>query len=196
MHFVGVLDLDAGNHADYKTMSGKIVIANHPSLIDVVILFSLLPRADCIVNGRLLNNPFVRGVVNSLYIINTQGFEELRDKCMKSLAEGNCLIIFPEGTRTKRSGPLSVKKGAARLSLLTGRPLAPVRIGGNDKYGLGKNDPWRGFNHRERYHYILTLLPEIRPEKYSSLSAPIAVRRLNNEVKEVLFTPEERSRMA
>jgi 1-acyl-sn-glycerol-3-phosphate acyltransferase len=195
MEFVGVLHLYTGDREAYRSAAGKIVIANHPSFIDVLILFSLLPGADCIVNGSLLRNPFVRSIVKDFYIINTEDFGQLWNDCLESLKQENCLIIFPEGTRTRRSGPIRVKKGAARLSIRTGRPLMLVRIGGNDKYGLGKNDPWRGFNHTERYIYTLNVLPEIRPENYSMLPEPIAARRINNEIKERLFTAEERSRM-
>jgi 1-acyl-sn-glycerol-3-phosphate acyltransferase len=140
------------------------------------------------VNGALLNS-IVRSIVRQLYIPNTLDFATLSALCAESLERGNCLLIFPEGTRTSRSGPVKVRKGAARISLLSGRPVAPVRIGGNDKWGLGKKDPWTAFNHTEPYRYELTLLGEISPEQYASFPYNAAVKLMNDEIKEVLFGP-------
>jgi len=39
----------------------KLVLANHPSLIDVVFLIAMMPNANCIVKGRLTRNLFTRG---------------------------------------------------------------------------------------------------------------------------------------
>lgn len=40
---------------------GLLVLANHPTLIDVVLLVSLLPNADCVVKSAVARNPFMRG---------------------------------------------------------------------------------------------------------------------------------------
>jgi hypothetical protein len=70
-----------------------------------------------------------------------------------------------------------------------------VRIGGNDKWGLGKKDPWWAFNHRERYIYELEMLREISPEQYAAFPYAIAVKRMTEDIKAVLFDPEERERI-
>jgi hypothetical protein len=63
----------------------------------------------------------------------------------------------------------------------------PVHIGGTDKFGLGKKDPWRGFNPRERYVYKLDMGAEIAVDKYRNLSMPKAVRVLTREIGASLF---------
>jgi 1-acyl-sn-glycerol-3-phosphate acyltransferase len=186
MHLMGVVDLEADGRELYRGLSSKIVVANHPSLLDVVMLFALIPNADCIVNSRLTHN-IVRGVVRQLYIPNSLDFEDLSRSCMESLGQGNCLIIFPEGTRTPRSGKNVIKKGAARLSLSSGCGIIPIHIGGTDKYGLGKRDPWASFNHQDKYLYRISMGEEISPEKYRGLSMPAGVRALTGEIKAVLF---------
>jgi 1-acyl-sn-glycerol-3-phosphate acyltransferase len=150
-------------------------------------LFALIPNADCIVNASLTRN-IARGVIRQLYILNSLHFDELVKACAESLKQGNCIIIFPEGTRTPRSGEIVLKRGAARIALATGCGIVPVRIGGNDKYGLGKKDPWTGFNPRERYVYYLTMEDEIHPEKYCTLLPAIAARALTRELKACLFS--------
>jgi len=173
----------------YRNLGSKIVVCNHPSHLDVIVMLSLIPNADVIVRGNLTHNFFMRGVVNRLYILSTIGFDDLAQSCVESLNKGNCLVIFPQGTRTPRSGEIVLKKGAARIALMSGRPIVPVYIGGNDKWGLGKHDPWYAFNHREQYKYTITMQDEIDPAKYAGMEMPRAVRRLNDEISGLFRNP-------
>jgi len=187
MHLMRLLDVEAGNRENYRYLSSKILVANHPSLIDIIILLSLIPNADCIVNTKLNRNVIVRGVVRQLYILNSIDPENIFRTCAESLKQGNCLIIFPEGTRTPRSGKVILKKGSARIALFCGCNIVPVHIGGTDKYGLGKNDPLSSFNPSERYFYSISMGTEINPDKYRSLPMPKAVRALTREMAAFLF---------
>jgi 1-acyl-sn-glycerol-3-phosphate acyltransferase len=191
MHFLKIVDLEAGNRENYRHLSSKIVVANHPSLLDIVMLLSLIPNADCIVNMSLNRNVIVKGVVRQIYILNSLDFEDLFRACNASLQQGNCLVIFPEGTRTPRSGKVIFRKGAARIALISGCNVIPVHIGGTDKYGLGKKDPWTGFNPQERYVYSIDMGPEIDPEKYRNLPTPKAVRALTREMAAFLFPVQD-----
>jgi 1-acyl-sn-glycerol-3-phosphate acyltransferase len=190
-HFLKVVDLKTDNRENFRHLSSKIVVANHPSLLDIVILLSLIPNADCIVNEHLKHNVIVREVVRQLYILNSLDPENVFQACAESLKQGNCLIIFPEGTRTPRAGNAVIKKGAARIALFSGYNIVPVHIGGTDKYGLGKKDPWTGFNPRERYVYTIKMGTEISPEKYQNLSMPKAARKLTDEIKAQLFPAKQ-----
>jgi 1-acyl-sn-glycerol-3-phosphate acyltransferase len=190
MHFLRGLDLEAGSPENYRNLSSKIIVANHPSLLDVVMLLSLIPNADCIINARLSQN-IVRGIVCQLYILNSLNFEDLLRACTESLNQGNCLVIFPEGTRTPRQGNVILRRGAARIALASGCNIIPLHIGGTDKYGLGKRDPWTGFNPRDRYVYQISIGDEINPEKYRKLSTPKAVRILTGEMAAYMFPKGE-----
>ena len=187
MHFLGIVNLEVDNRENYRCLSSKVIVANHPSLLDVVMLLSLVPNADCIVNAYLKNNIIMKGIVRQLYILSSPDYEDLLRSCTESLNQGNCLIIFPEGTRTPRRGKINVKKGAARFALASGCNIVPVHIGGTDKYGLGKKDPWTGFNPRERYIYNISMGVEINPNKYQNLSMPKAVRVLTREITASIF---------
>jgi 1-acyl-sn-glycerol-3-phosphate acyltransferase len=186
MHFLRIVDLEPGDREAYGNIRSKIVVANHPSLLDVIMLLSLIPNADCIVAGYLRRS-ILSGIVRQLYILSSDNYEDILDACTESLKKGNCLIIFPEGTRTPREGRILVKKGAARIAMASGCALVPLCIGGTDKYGLGKKDPWIGFNPTERYVYKITICDEIRPEKYHALSAPLAVRALTRDISASIF---------
>jgi len=188
--FLGLLRMSPKNRDEYKNIKSSIIVANHPSHYDVVMVLSLINNADVIVRGNLSRNIIVLGVVRRLYILSSLDFNDMIESCKESLAKGNNIVIFPQGTRTPRSGVIKLKKGAARISLLTGAPIIPVHIGGNDKYGLGKGDPHTAFNHTERYIYDIKIQKPIYPEKYSELQPQKAVRRLNEEILQALQYPE------
>jgi 1-acyl-sn-glycerol-3-phosphate acyltransferase len=186
MHGLGIVNIEPDNRENYRHLASKIVVANHPSLLDVVMLLSLIPNADCIVNAYLKRN-IITGVVLQLYILGSRDVEDIFRACTESLKQGNCLIVFPEGTRTPRAGKVILKKGAARIALATGCTIVPVHIGGTDKFGLGKKDPWTGFNPRERYVYRLSMGAEINPERFRHLPAPAAAKSITREMTNVLF---------
>lgn len=189
--FLGFLNLlhvsirKVENEDDYRNIHSKIIIANHPSLLDFVYIMSLVPNSTCIVRGGLTKTP-LRGVIKQAYITNTTTFEDMCLECKKLTDMGCNVIIFPEGTRTPRHGKNNYKKGAARIALYCGCDVQPVFIGGSDKYGLGKHDPLWSYNHVEPYLYDFKKLPVISIDEYKDLSEPIAAKRLTDKMEEVL----------
>lgn len=172
---------DVNNKEAFKNLRSKIIVANHPSIMDVVYLISLVPNADCIVRGGLTKT-VLAGVIKQLYIVNSLGYDEMIELSKKSLETGTNLIVFPEGTRTPRHGTNPYKKGAARIAYETGCDVQPVYIGGNDKYGLGKYDKIWSYNHTESYHYDIHLLEQINISEYKQLEPQVAAKRLTKEI--------------
>jgi 1-acyl-sn-glycerol-3-phosphate acyltransferase len=121
---------------------GQLIVANHPSLIDVVLLIALLPEVDCIVKQALWRNPFLRGPVAwADYIPNSGSAEELVASAAARLRAGRSLIVFPEGTRSVPGQPLRMQRGAARIALAAAAPVLPVTIDCNPLM-LSKHQPW------------------------------------------------------
>jgi 1-acyl-sn-glycerol-3-phosphate acyltransferase len=118
---------------------GLLVVANHPTLIDIIFLVALMPRA-------------------------------------------NCVVIFPEGTRSPRSGPLTLQRGAAHVAIRGRRPLTPVVILCEPPM-LGKGEKWYRVPSK-KVHFTLRVHDDIQVEPFlENASAPIAVRRLNDYLK-------------
>lgn len=170
-----------------RKLSSTIVVANHPSLIDVTLLISYMPQADCIVNAKLFERPVVRHVVRRLFVPNSIDFSLMVKACGNSLDAGNCLVIFPEGTRTKPGREPAIKKGSARISLKTGYPVLPVRIEANDMRGLRKGDPFYRINRNGRYEFTLTAGDPIDPRAYAEKQIPVAARRMTQDIFRALF---------
>jgi 1-acyl-sn-glycerol-3-phosphate acyltransferase len=189
MKCMGIVKFEAPDREFFKNQKSKIIVSNHPSLLDMVMVISLIPNADVIVQGYV-RNTILWGVVKRFYIMNTLNFEELTAACKESLGKGNCLVIFPEGTRTRRGEKMRLKKGAARISLLTGVEIVAAHIGGTDKYGLGKKEPFLSFNHTEKYIYRITLQKIISPEQFAGMEIQRAARRLNAQILDALQNTE------
>jgi 1-acyl-sn-glycerol-3-phosphate acyltransferase len=107
---------------------GALLVSNHPTLIDFVLLGSVLPQADCIVKSGLWKDWFKRWpLMLAGYIRNDHG-EETLALCRRSLDAGNSLIIFPEGTRTLPGLAPKFQRGAAQLAVRLRQAITPVLI--------------------------------------------------------------------
>ena len=127
--------------AERLRRGGLLILANHPTLIDVVFLVSLVDNADCVVKARLARNPFTRGPVRAAdYLCNDSGADLIED-CIRSLRAGGNLVIFPEGTRTPLDGSMRLQRGAANVAVRGGIDVTPVLIDCSPR-SLTKGLPW------------------------------------------------------
>lgn len=140
MRWLGVLSYETCG-LERLEREGLLILANHPTLIDTVFLMAFVKRADCIVKGRLWDNPFTRGPLRAAgYISNDHG-SGLIDDCIASLQGGSNLIIFPEGTRTANDGQINLKRGAANVAVRSLSNVTPVVIHCSPPT-LGKGVKW------------------------------------------------------
>jgi 1-acyl-sn-glycerol-3-phosphate acyltransferase len=107
----------------------KLIVANHPSLIDTLLIVSQLPQADCIVGRDYAENFWLRGSVREAeYISNHVGAAEIVRTSVRFLAEDRALLVFPEGTRSPEGGLGRFQRGAAHIALETGLDMLPIYI--------------------------------------------------------------------
>lgn len=117
----------------------QIIIANHPSLLDVVLLLANIARINCVVKASLSKNIFLFGAIKaSGYILNTAN-EELLQKSIDALKNGESLLIFPEGTRTKDK--ISFHKAASYIAIHGAKSLSAIFIKMHPK-SLQKDSKW------------------------------------------------------
>ena len=183
--FLQIVELKVEDRQACRNVRGKVIVANHPSLLDFVCLMSLFPNSTCIVRGSLTRTP-LRGVIKQAYITNTTDFEDVLAETKRLIDKGCNVIVFPEGTRSPRIGQNNYKKGAARIALYCNCNVLPLFIGGSDKYGLGKHDLYTTYNHVEKYLYDIKMLPEIDVNQFKDLSEPIAAKHFTEEMEKVI----------
>ena len=115
MQGLGVLKLTI-NGREKLAAPGLLICPSHPTLIDVVILMSLIPNASCIVKAALAQKAAMKGPLKTAgYLTNDNG-PALVDACAETLALGDTLIIFPEGTRSVpgKNTPSAARGGRGR----------------------------------------------------------------------------------
>ncbi|KAF1026281.1 MAG: hypothetical protein GAK37_02697 [Pseudomonas sp.] len=158
---------------------GQMIIANHPSLIDVVFLIGLIRQANCVVKQSLFQNPFTRAPVTEAGYIGNDGSVDMLDTAAGSLQAGQTLIIFPEGTRTSPGQPPAFHRGAAAIALRGASVITPVVITVSPTT-LTKAEPWYRIPHR-KFHFSLRVGADIDPQAFAALGpAPQASRKLND----------------
>ena len=143
-----------------KSLRGTIVIANHPSLIDVVILVSIIPNSVCVVKESLFKNFFIRRVIRKTYLSNTMNPDEFLSRGTDILSKGYNIVIFPEGTRTIPNKTVRLHRGFAYLQMATCANILPIKIT-NTPAILGKMQKWWNIGNKTSV-YDISVKPYIK----------------------------------
>lgn len=125
----GVMKLDVSGARALMARHPAIVVANHPTYLDVVVLLALTPRACCVVKNAHWGNPCFWGIVRAAQYVSNADPSELIEAGARQLAAGYTMLVFPEGTRSPggdRLHPFS--RGFAHMALRAGIPVRPVLI--------------------------------------------------------------------
>jgi len=141
MVVLGIMNLQVEGLEKLLTDKPKLILANHPTLIDVVLLISLVRHTNCVVKKALWRDPFLGGVVRATGYISNDGTDALIDDCVAALKNGDNLIIFPEGTRSVPGKDLKFQRGAAHIAARSGVDIVPVTITCNPPT-LTKAEKW------------------------------------------------------
>lgn len=107
---------------------GTLVVANHPTLLDALVLLSLMPQADCVMKQRYYEDPFLGGAARGAGYITSRDGPGLVAECVERLLRGRSVIIFPEGTRSPAGELGAFARGAAHIALRAGCDPVPVTI--------------------------------------------------------------------
>lgn len=139
---LGVIRFEVIGRERLAGCRGALIIANHPTLLDVVLLMSLVPNAQCVVKHQLWHSRFLGPIVRAAgYIRNDLEPDAFIERCRHTLGAGSNLIIFPEGTRSVPGQPARIRRGFANVALLVPADLQIVRIS-CDPITLSKGSPW------------------------------------------------------
>lgn len=178
MQALGVVSSECHGSPLLREARGTLIVANHPSLLDIVFLLSLMRRTQCVIKAGVWRNPFMAGVVKAAnYIPNLGDPERLVRECADALKAGNNLVIFPEGSRTQPGKKHKYQRGFAYVALMAGAPIQIVSISCQPP-SLRKGEKWYQIP-PHRSHWIIRAHECIDvAADYQNLPIPIAVRNL------------------
>lgn len=121
---LGTFKADLSELDALREERGVIIAANHPGLLDAVLVISRLPRVVCIMKAEIWDNIFLGGGARLAgYIRNDTPMDMVR-LAADEVKSGQQLLVFPEGTRTRKK-PLSPFKGG--FALIAKRANAPIQ---------------------------------------------------------------------
>ncbi|OOF70786.1 lysophospholipid acyltransferase family protein [Rodentibacter caecimuris] len=162
---------------------GQLIVANHPSLLDVVLVLSKKHNLNCIVKKELLNNPIlVAPILACGFLPNTEGVEMLEKS--HQILQNEALLLFPEGTRTGWDGVVNLHRGAVSIGLRSAKVITPLVIKMTPP-NFKKGQPWYRIP-KKKITYELIVEEDINPQTLlTQTSLPIASRRLKTQLEDL-----------
>lgn len=106
----------------------RLIVANHPSIIDSPLIVRHLPQADNFMSPAWARVPLIGTIGRAVAFIPSDGAQRSVDEAVRRLRAGRTVVMFPEGTRSPKDGLGRFERGAAHIALQSGCDLQPVVI--------------------------------------------------------------------
>lgn len=148
-----------------------MLVANHASIIDIVVLYALYRPFKWVAKAELMRTPFIGWNMHlNDYVSVRRGDREsivrMMNDCRRHLAAGSPLMIFPEGTRSSTGEMGAFKDGAFKLAREAGCPVFPIAV-----RGTGESMPKHGIVMRKRMDAFVQVLDPLDSREYPTNEA-------------------------
>jgi glycerol-3-phosphate dehydrogenase (NAD(P)+) len=129
---------------EHLPRSGPLLLAsNHRSFLDPFVIGMLVRRPVYYVAKRELFEKrwqaWILSALGAFPVDRGAGDAEAIATARSILQRGDCVVVFPEGTRVRRGALGAPRRGVGRLALETGAPVIPVAVMGTEHVRRG----WR-----------------------------------------------------
>jgi 1-acyl-sn-glycerol-3-phosphate acyltransferase len=126
---------------------GVLILSNHQSFLDPILLSLLLTRPmSYLAKAELFKNPIFGRLIRALHAFPVEqgrGDMGAMKETIRRLQEGHLLNIFPEGSRTENGEISRIERGAALVIRRAQVPVIPVAIDGSfQAWPKGQKLPW------------------------------------------------------
>ncbi|WPP48772.1 MMPL family transporter [Catalinimonas niigatensis] len=151
------LKKDIRNKEQIDFSKPSVIISNHHSFLDIIILLMLHPKVVMVTNEWVYHSPFFgKAVQYADFIPAAEGMEDQLEKIRKLVQHGYSIIIFPEGSRSETSELRRFHKGAFFLAEKLALDVQPVLLHGTH-YIMPKKDAF----HLKSGRLTVKFLPRI-----------------------------------
>lgn len=158
---------------------GFVLVANHPTLVDVTAIVSACPQAVSIAKSAMYRSPLVGRLLRFCDHVDAGdgspfGGAAVADRAVELLRAGTPVVIFPEGTRSPERGLGEFRPGAFEIAARANVPVVPLLVT-CDPPVLMRGQPWYEVPERTATMTV-TQLPIVRPPFGSARAVASAFR--------------------
>jgi 1-acyl-sn-glycerol-3-phosphate acyltransferase len=125
---------------EVRQIRSSVIVCNHRSYLDSILLISLYEKHNTIVKSRLLDIPFFGRMLQWSGYIPSSAEGRFADMMIQRLermdaflADGGNLIVFPEGTRSPNGRLGRLNKGAFKIARSCRAPIEVLFIRNTDR---------------------------------------------------------------
>lgn len=127
-------------HPRVRTIRSSVILCNHVSYLDSILLVSLYSKHTTIAKDRLFAIPIFGSVLKLSGYIPSSGSGRFKDLLLNSmdsisavLEKGGNIIVFPEGTRSRDGRVGNLHKGVFKIAKYRRAPIKVLKISNTDK---------------------------------------------------------------
>lgn len=169
-----------------------VIIANHHSFLDIVLLLMFHPKVIMVTNDWVYNSPFFGKIVQYAdFVLSAKGLEGQLESIKAKLDDGFSIIIFPEGKRSESFELSRFHKGAFYLAHHFQLDIQPILLHGTN-YTMPQRDPF----YLKSGKVTIKFLPRIRYESFKAETYSVTTKSVSQQFKkeyqqlrEMLETP-------
>ena len=123
--------------------SPAVIVANHASFLDVLLLLAVLPPTVRFgAKARLTRYPILGTILRRAnYVLVQRGARDSAAALAATIDDGDSLFIFPEGTFVRAAGVMPFRLGAFQVAVDKGVPVVPIALRGTR--AVWPDESWR-----------------------------------------------------
>lgn len=116
---------------------GMIIASNHIGILDIIMVYFVIDRTDLFIPvaekwEKIRWIHWLGGQLNFLFVDRFNPDLKALRKMIALMEDGKCLVIAPEGTRSRVGSLIEGKPGVAYLAARSGFPVIPAVITGTE----------------------------------------------------------------
>jgi 1-acyl-sn-glycerol-3-phosphate acyltransferase len=163
--------IDIGGREKLPWHGPAVLVANHLSLLDILVLYDLFRPFKWVAKAELFRVPIVGWTMSindyvRIWRGDPESVRKMLEHCRRHLARGTPVLLFPEGTRSRDGHLQRFKDGAFRLALDAGCPVYPIVVS-----GTYEALPKTGLTIRKGMCARVRVLDPISPKDHPSIEA-------------------------
>jgi len=134
---MGCIHCEYEGFEDCADWRGSLICANHPSILDALLLFQKFPNACCVVGTNPWKHPLFSILARQAAFIPSLPALGMVKETRKVISQGGNIIVFPEGTRTREAALTHFQDGFALAAIKSGATVRTIFIECTSRF-LGK----------------------------------------------------------